>query len=76
MGFGISGLLPGFCGLEFETGVWDSRSWIEGLVFGVKYSGSGILGPGFWVWDSGSGPHDLGPRDLGPHNSGPHDSGF
>ena len=54
MGSGARGLLSGFCGLEFETGVWDSRSGIEGLVFWVQDSGSGILGLGSMVHDSGS----------------------
>ena len=54
MGSGTWGLLSGFCGLEFETGVWDSRSVIDGLVFWVQDSGSGILGQWFRVHDSGS----------------------
>ena len=36
MGFFVRGLLSGICGLEFETGVWDSGSGIEGLLFGVQ----------------------------------------
>ena len=53
MGSVVSGLLSGICGVEFETGVWDSRSGIESLVSRVQDSGYGIQGPGFWDWDSG-----------------------
>ena len=58
MGSGVSGLLSGICGLEFETGVWDSRSGIEGLVYGgpgfmVCNLGHRILGLGSVVHDSG-----------------------